>query len=94
MAHQNGGGNALAAGIHHGFDHRLVVGGSYGDDAGPAAAGGGNNAINGMYHTFSSCVAQILRLCKAKQYDFGPYDGIIIHRHTHRVNNKLNDSAK
>ena len=70
MAHQNGGGNALAAGIHHGFDHRLVVGGSYGDDTGPAAAGGGNNAINGMYHTFSSCVAQILCLCKAKIVQF------------------------
>lgn len=31
---------------------------------------------------------------KQKQYNFTLYDGMIIHRHTHRVNNKLNDSAK
>jgi hypothetical protein len=30
------------------------VGGGYGDDAGFAAAGGGNDAINGVYHVFSS----------------------------------------
>lgn len=31
---------------------------------------------------------------KQKQYNFTLYDGMIIHRHTRRVNNKLNDSAK
>ena len=33
----------------------VIVGGGYGDDAGFAAAGGGNDAINGVYHVFSSC---------------------------------------
>ena len=32
----------------------VIVGGGYGDDAGFAAAGGGNDAINGVYHVFSS----------------------------------------
>ena len=54
MTHQNGGSDALLAGLDHGLDHRLVVGGGYGDDAGFAAAGGGNDAINGVYHVFSS----------------------------------------
>ena len=40
MAHQNGGGDALLAGLHHRLNDRLVVCGGHGDDAGLTALGG------------------------------------------------------
>ncbi len=40
MAHQNGGGDALLAGLHHRLDDGLVVCGGHGDDAGLTALGG------------------------------------------------------
>ena len=54
VTHQNGGGDTLPAGLDYRLDHRLVVGGCHGDDTGAAAACGGNDAVNGVYHGFSS----------------------------------------
>ena len=39
MAHQNGSGDTLLAGFHHGLNDRLVVGSGDGDDTGFAALG-------------------------------------------------------
>ena len=54
VTYQNGGGDTLPAGLDYRLDHRLVVGGCHGDDTGAAAACGGNDAVNGVYHGFSS----------------------------------------
>ena len=40
MAHQNGSGDALLAGLYHGLDDGLVVSGGHGDNTGLTALGG------------------------------------------------------
>ena len=70
------------------------MGGSHGNDAGFAAAGGGNDAINGVYHVFSSCKQYFLLPFKAIQHKSGMFSGIIIQHIAHSVNDKPNDSAK
>ena len=54
VTHQNGGGNALAAGGHHGLDDRLIVRRSYGDHAALTALGGLHNALDGIDHKTAS----------------------------------------
>ena len=50
VAHQDGGGDAFLPGFNHRLDDRLVVGGGHGNDAGLAALGRGDDAVNGVYH--------------------------------------------
>ena len=64
MSHQNGRGDALLTSLHHRLDHGLVMSGCHGDDPGGAALGGGDDAVNGMYHA-DRPPAQFLLLFKA-----------------------------